>query len=105
MEIGVILLLVLSALVHSAWNLLAKRSLDKQVFLWLGLVGSIAIFFLPFVYLYRPFGWVGWVFILFSGLLEALYFLFLGSAYQQGDLSLVYPLARGSAPLFVALFA
>jgi uncharacterized membrane protein len=34
-----------------------------------------------------------------SGLLEALYFTFLASAYRRGDLSLVYPLARGSAPL------
>jgi multidrug transporter EmrE-like cation transporter len=34
-----------------------------------------------------------------SGLLEALYFAFLASAYRRGDLSLVYPLARGSAPL------
>jgi uncharacterized membrane protein len=104
-EIGVILLLVLSALVHSGWNLLTKKSIDKQVFLWLSLVASIAIFFLPFVYLYTPFAGVGWVFIVVSGLLEALYFVLLGSAYQGGDLSLVYPLARGSAPLFVALFA
>jgi drug/metabolite transporter (DMT)-like permease len=34
-----------------------------------------------------------------SGLLEALYFTFLASAYRRGDLSLVYPIARGSAPL------
>src|SRR5205814_6487485 len=37
--------------------------------------------------------------------LEAVYFILLSRAYQQGDLSLVYPLARGSAPLFVTLFA
>ena len=34
-----------------------------------------------------------------SGVLEALYFAFLASAYRRGDLSLVYPLARGTAPL------
>ena len=34
-----------------------------------------------------------------SGALEALYFAFLAAAYRRGDLSLVYPLARGSAPL------
>src|SRR5256885_10830187 len=38
-----------------------------------------------------------------SGLLEALYFAFLASAYRRGDLSLVYPLARGSAPLLAVV--
>src|SRR5439155_5388430 len=105
MEIQAILLLALSAVVHSGWNLLAKRSLDKQVFLWLALVAAIIIFLVPFWYLYEPIHAEGWVFIGMSGALEAVYFAFLGSAYQDGDLSLVYPLARGSAPLFVALFA
>ena len=43
--------------------------------------------------------------VLLSAGLEALYFTLLGGAYQRGDLSLVYPLARGSALLFVTLFA
>jgi len=40
---------------------------------------------------------------LVSGVLEAAYFFFLASAYRRGDLSLVYPLARGSAPLLAVI--
>ena len=105
MDLHAILVLVLAAVTHSAWNLLAKGSRDKQVFLWLALLGSLAIFFLPFLLLYTPVPAVGWPFIGVSGALEAVYFLLLGGAYQRGDLSLVYPLARGSALLFVALLA
>jgi drug/metabolite transporter (DMT)-like permease len=105
MPLQSILLLGLAAVVHSAWNLLSKRSLDKQVFLWLALVGSLVIFLLPVSYVYVRVPPTIWGIILLSGLLEAMYFLLLGSAYQRGDLSLVYPLARGSAPLFVTLFA
>jgi drug/metabolite transporter (DMT)-like permease len=105
MDLPAISLLMLAALTHSAWNLLAKGSRDKQVFLWLALLGSLAIFFPPFLLLYAPVPPAGWVFIALSGALEAAYFLLLGGAYQRGDLSLVYPLARGSAILFVALLA
>ena len=105
MPIQTILLLALAAAVHSLWNLLSKGSLDKQVFLWLALVAALAIYALPSFYLARPFPGAVWGIIALSGLLEAVYFLLLGSAYQRGDLSLVYPLARGSAPLFVTLFA
>src|SRR5438132_14298866 len=105
MELGAILLLLIAAVVHSGWNLLAKKSTDKQAFLWLGLIASVVIFGVPAWYLYSPIPAAGWLLILFSGSLEAVYFLLLSRAYQQGDLSLVYPLARGSAPLFVTLFA
>jgi len=40
-----------------------------------------------------------------TGVLHALYFWFMGGAYERGDLSLVYPLSRGSGPLFVPFFA
>lgn len=105
MDIEIILLLVLAAMFHSVWNVLAKKSLDKQVFLWLSLLTLSIIFFIPFYYLYAYIPLIGWGYIILSGILEAIYFILLGSAYQRGDLSLVYPLARGSAPLFVTLLA
>ncbi|HYL39960.1 MAG TPA: EamA family transporter, partial [Candidatus Binatus sp.] len=40
-----------------------------------------------------------------SAILEAIYFILLASAYSRGDLSLVYPLARGTAPMLAVLFA
>src|SRR5512140_1865114 len=40
-----------------------------------------------------------------SAILEAIYFILLASAYSRGDLSLVYPLARGTAPILAVVFA
>ncbi len=105
MDVSIVGLLLLSALLHASWNLLAKRSLDKQAFLWLASLVSLSAFAVPFLLVSRPIPPQGWPFIVISGVLEAVYFLLLGSAYQRGDLSLVYPLARGSAPLFVLMFA
>jgi uncharacterized membrane protein len=105
MPIGTISLLALAAVIHGTWNLLSKRSVEKQVYLWLALVASLVIFLVPMIAVVQPLAPHGWVFIVLSGLLEAVYYLLLGSAYQRGDLSLVYPLARGSAPLFATLFA
>lgn len=105
MGLGVVLLLAGAGVVHSTWNLLAKRSLDSQAFLWLALVCATVLFGVPFFLFYAPFPAQGWLFITLSGALEAVYYLLLGSAYQAGDLSLVYPLSRGSSPIFVLLFA
>jgi drug/metabolite transporter (DMT)-like permease len=109
MTIEAILLLALAAIVHSTWNLLSKRSLDKQVFLWAATGVELFVLAPPFLYLLLLGGervpGIGWVFVLLSGVLEAAYVMLLGSSYQRGDLSLVYPLARGSAILFVTLFA
>lgn len=105
MELSIIMLLILAGCFHSIWNTLAKRSADKQVFLWLSLVVFAIIFFVPLCLLYKTFSSHGWIYIITSGSIHALYMILLGKAYQLGDLSLVYPLSRGSAPLFVTLFA
>jgi drug/metabolite transporter (DMT)-like permease len=47
----------------------------------------------------------GWGLAVASGILEAAYFVTLSRAYSLGDLSQVYPIARGSAPLFIAVWA
>src|SRR4051794_15970753 len=105
MDLPAILLLLVAGLTHSVWNLLAKGSHDKQVFLWLALLVALVVFAAPFAWLVTPVAAPGWAVIALSGGLEAVYFLLLGGAYQRGDLSLVYPLARGSAILFVAVGA
>jgi len=96
-----------SALLHACWNYLAKKSGRKVVFIWWSLLGS-AVLYLPMFVYFKPQTAItpaGWSLIFVSGAIHFLYFYFLGRAYQLGDLSLVYPLSRGMAPLVVALLA
>ncbi len=101
-----LLLIAMSALMHASWNYLTKCSRDKLVFLWsTGIAGSV--FFLPLLLLTDAGSWSGRVLLGF-GLgagIRALYFLALGAAYARGDLSIVYPVARGIAPMLVPVTA
>lgn len=104
LALGIVLL---AALFHAAWNLLAKKSRSKLAFIWWFLLVA-AIGYLPmFLYYWREMTVTpaGWVCIFATGILHALYFWFMGGAYERGDLSLVYPLSRGSGPLFVPILA
>jgi drug/metabolite transporter (DMT)-like permease len=99
-----LILLLIAAILHALANVLMKKSQDKIAFAWWMLavtiiLGSPALFFIPVVPIR------GWIILTISGILEALYFLALTRAYTSGDLSLVYPIARGSAQLFLLLWA
>lgn len=104
MLLSSLLLLLLAAVLHAVTNLLMKKSRDKMAFVWWMLAVTCVLafpmlFFIPHV---EPFAWF---IVLLSGLLEAVYFFTLTRAYTSGDLSLVYPIARGSAPLFLLFWA
>jgi drug/metabolite transporter (DMT)-like permease len=97
-------LLVLAAILHALSNALIKQSRDKLAFTWWMLTATVIIG-LPLIFFVghpRP---IAWLIILISGLIETACFITLTRAYSLGDLSQVYPLARGSAPLFVLLWA
>ena len=102
-----LILVVLSALGHSSWNYLTKSSKHKVTFLWLMLIASGVIYGIPFWYRLRscPIPADGWQYILATCAIHSLYFSFLGIAYKQGDLSTVYPIARGTAPALVPFVA
>ena len=100
-------LVLASALAHSTWNLLLKRSGDKQVFLWWLLVIA-SIMFVPVgvvLFILHPIGYPGWVFVFATIVLHMIYFVLLGKGYTHGDLSLVYPIARGMGPMLVPILA
>ena len=100
-------LVLSSALAHSTWNFLLKRSGDKQVFMWWLLV-TASILLAPVgvvLFLLHPFGQPGWIFVLATIALHMLYFVLLGKGYTHGDLSLVYPIARGMGPMLVPILA
>ena len=90
-------LLLVAATLHASWNLFVKQAREKQVFTWWGLVvGSIC--FAPRLLLSQTFPLRIWPYIIFSALVEGAYYIILTSAYEHGDFSLVYPMARGAAP-------
>jgi len=98
-----LVLVVFAALAHAAWNVLAKTASGGATFVWLFSATAVAIW-LPAVVvavLVAPgsLGVEGIVFMVGSGALHALYFVLLQRGYRDGDLSLVYPLARGTGPL------
>jgi drug/metabolite transporter (DMT)-like permease len=96
-------LLLLAAAMHAGWNLMVKRAAEKQIFTWWAMVfGSLC--FLPLLLLGQPLPLRVWPYVLSSAAVEALYYLALTRAYTLGDFSLVYPLARGSAPAFLLLW-
>jgi len=105
---GLALSIVLaSAFLHAGWNFLTKKSLQKTVFIWWALLISVFLFFPMFLYCWPKAGIDprGWACILSSSIAHALYFRFLSGAYERGDLSLVYPLSRGSGPLLIPILA
>ncbi len=104
-----VLLIVAAAFIHASWNFLAKRAGGGAAFVWLfGAVSAllyaplaVAIILIKDIH----FGWVALAFILASAAVHAAYFLMLQRGYRTGDLSLVYPLARGTGPLMSVLAA
>lgn len=105
---GIALAIVLAAaFLHACWNYLAKKSRNKIVFIWWFLLAALVIY-LPMLIYFWPqtiISQAGWLCIAATGVLHFMYFWFLGGAYERGDLSLVYPLSRGSGPLLVPLLA
>jgi drug/metabolite transporter (DMT)-like permease len=100
-------IVIAAAFLHACWNLLAKKSRNKIAFIWCFLTISI-IFYIPLIFLFWPENSIslnGWLCVATTGVLHALYFWLLGGAYERADLSVVYPLSRGSGPLFVPLLA
>jgi uncharacterized membrane protein len=98
-----LILVILAAFSHSTWNLLAKRGAACRHLIWFScLIGTVLL--LPAA------AWIVWItwgrfgfkvaaFLLATGVLHVLYTECLLRGYRAGDLSVVYPLARGTGPL------
>jgi drug/metabolite transporter (DMT)-like permease len=104
MSIFAIGILFISAVLHTSWNLLIKQSDDKYIVtFWMvafgGVFALVALFFtgLPPRQM--------WGYAIISVCVEVAYFITLSYAYHDNDFSLVYPVARGTAPAFLALWS
>ena len=102
-----LVLVLLSAVAHASWNLMLKRAADPEVFAWCLLVVA-TVLLAPLgvaLLLFNSVGLPGLWFVLVTVVLHVLYFNLLARGYAQGDLSLVYPVARGMGPMLVPVLA
>ena len=103
MTLGALILILAASFIHASWNLLNKRAAGHVTFTWLVAFLS-AIFYTPvalgviFV-TQQEIGIAELVLMAGSAALHSAYFVLLNQGYRVGDLSLVYPLARGTGPL------
>ena len=101
---SVALLVLLSALMHAGWNFVVKASADRFLdYTGLAVAGAVvAAILLPWLPLPAL---ESWPWLATTTFVHVGYYLLLMRAYQHADLSLAYPLMRGSAPVLVALVA
>ncbi|MEO7349863.1 MAG: EamA family transporter [Terrimesophilobacter sp.] len=102
-------LIAVAAIAHASWNIAIKRAGARGVgFLWWSFIVGTVVFL--------PFGvWslvnanvdlLHWLWLaVVSGALQVIYFFLLQFGYRAGDVSVVYPLARGTGPLLTVVFA
>ncbi len=106
MSLTVLALVLAAAFAHAGWNFLAKGAEGGVGFVWLATLAS-AVLYLPVLAFAsgEDVGWQALGLMFGSGALHALYFVLLQRGYATGDLSLVYPLARGTGPLLSTMVA
>jgi drug/metabolite transporter (DMT)-like permease len=91
-----------AAFVHALWNLLLARAPDIEAATAVALVTAEVVFAPVAVWRWDA-HWSVWPYLLASGAFEIAYFALLAAAYGRAPLSVVYPVARGGAPVLVLL--
>ena len=103
MVFAAVILALIAAAMHGTWNVLVKTSGDPLVSIYRSTVMAAAVMtplaIVAYVVLRPGFSAPALGFAAASGVLEVVYMWLLTSAYARGELSVVYPIARGSAPL------
>ncbi len=102
MDLIVFVAVLAAALMHASWNAIVKTGLDRfsAIVLMTAAQGGMGLLLIPFFPVPAA---EAWPWLVASALLHMGYKLFLIRAYEHGDLSQVYPVARGTAPLIVLL--
>jgi drug/metabolite transporter (DMT)-like permease len=103
MTILALSLVLLAALTHASWNIYAKVAAESRHFVWLFSAGSVLIYgpvVIAVLIVERPvFETRHWLALAATSILHLLYSLSLQTGYRHSDLSVVYPIARGTGPL------
>ncbi len=109
MSLLVFILVFTSASLHVTWNALVKTCHDKVAFAWVTTVLGVMVlgpfFTVDLLLGTSPLPGEAILFSVISGIFEALYIIFLFKAYEYSDLSVVYPLSRGIAPIVSMVLA
>jgi drug/metabolite transporter (DMT)-like permease len=102
-------LVIIAGLIHAVWNIVAKKAGGDVRFATFSAV-LMALIWAPLgIWLgwdvVPTWGHVEWSFVAVSGLVHVLYYIALLRGYRKADLTVVYPLARGSGPLLSSIVA
>jgi drug/metabolite transporter (DMT)-like permease len=97
---GAVALVLVSAALHAFWNWLVADARDSHAVAAVALLTG-AIAFAPVAALTWDVDGSAWPYIAASAALELAYFALLATAYERADLTFVYPIARGAAPVLV----
>ncbi len=103
MTLAALSLVLLAALTHASWNICAKFAAQSRHFVWLYSAGSVLIYgpvVIAVLFVERPvFEMRHWLALIATSVLHLLYSLSLQTGYRHSDMSVVYPIARGTGPL------
>lgn len=104
MDLHVFAVVLFAALLHAGWNAIVKGAGDKLMttVLVAGAAAAVAAAALPFLPQPAP---ASWPFLAASAVLQVGYYVLLANAYRVGEMSSMYPLMRGTAPLLVAIIS
>lgn len=104
MSVYALALVLVASVTHAYWNYLSKQANGKTPFIWLIYTISVIMYLPVIIYMLAknnmPVTWLLTGLGVVSAILRIAYFLFLQTGYRKADLSIVYPLARGSGPVF-----
>lgn len=111
MSSSVLLLVLFSSFCHAAWNFAARKAAGNMLAVWVGLwlgcglISPIAIGVVVHEGLLETIRPQAIICMVATGLIHAVYFRLLAAAYEHGEISLVYPIARGSGIALTAILA
>ncbi len=109
MPLNALALVLVAALLHATWNIAAKKSGGGDAFMLMGAV-MVGVLWAPLA-LYvgwtelPQWGWREWALVLATTLVHLSYYRTLLRGYREADLTVVYPVARGTGPLITVVAA
>lgn len=105
MNLTIVTLVFISAFLHVAWNMLGKNGSPSAAFFFIASLASVIVLLPLLLILGFDFSiyWQSWIYLAVSGFCQAVYYAGLAGAYETGEISIAYPLARALPVLFVPL--